>query len=161
MKPTPLCLTLLLASILLGTSCQSPSDPAKPRLSYLDLSRTRVPNQPQHPLFPGVTLSADQITASASATGEQEFTGHIFCDSTEQKKAIVESGAQDIGWPLYATAKEATWNPASQTLELRGRPAIQFAGSIVETLEEDGVITLSPLKVNILGQSKSTLLSQP
>ncbi|MDH4475625.1 MAG: hypothetical protein QE274_04055 [Verrucomicrobiaceae bacterium] len=159
MKPTPLCLTLLLASILLGTSCQSPSDPAKPRLSYLDLSRTRVPNQPQHPLFPGVTLSADQITASA--TGEQEFTGHIFCDSTEQKKAIVESGAQDIGWPLYATAKEATWNPASQTLELRGRPAIQFAGSIVETLEEDGVITLSPLKVNILGQSKSTLLSQP
>jgi hypothetical protein len=159
MKPTPLCLALLLASILLGTSCQSTSDPAKPRLSYLDLSRTRVPNQPQHPLFPGVTLSADQITASA--TGEQEFTGHIFCDSTEQKKAIVESGAQDIGWPLYATAKEATWNPASQTLELRGRPAIQFAGSIVETLEEDGVITLSPLKVNILGQSKSTLLSQP
>jgi hypothetical protein len=159
MKPTPLCLALLLASILLGTSCQGPSDPAKPRLSYLDLSRTRVPNQPQHPLFLGVTLSADQTTTSA--TGEQEFTGHIFCDSTEQKKAIVESGAQDIGWPLYATAKEATWNPASQTLELRGRPAIQFAGSIVENLEEDGVITLSPLKVNILGQSKSTLLSQP
>lgn len=153
------CLALLLATTLLGPSCQSPSDPAKPRLSFLDLSRTRVPNQPQHPLFPGVTLSADQTTTSA--TGEQEFTGHIFCDSTEQKKAIVESGAQDIGWPLYATAKEATWNPVSQTLELRGRPAIQFAGSIVETLDEDGVITLSPLKVNILGESKSTLLSQP
>jgi hypothetical protein len=135
------------------------SEPRKPSLSFHDLSRTRKPAQTQHTLLPGITLGADQSTTSD--TGDQEFTGHVFCDSSAKQQIAIETGAADVGWPLYATAEEATWNPVSQTLELRGHPAIQFSGALVESMSNDTVITLSPSKVNILGQTRTTLIGPP
>ena len=154
-------ISLALAALLLGVGCQGDLEGPTPfphtapqrSLSKHDLSRDRKPGQSQQTLFPGVTVSADETVTAES--GEITFTGHVFCDSSGKSQVAIDTASPEIGWPLYATAQEAVWNPISSSLELRGRPAIQFPGSIVQALKEDTVITLSPSQVNTLGPTRS------
>ena len=156
---------LLTAVLLTGAGCQSdsaapppfPTTAAHQPLSLHDLSRDRKPGQTTQTLLPGISVGADEVVTADN--GEITFTGHVFCDSSGKSQVAIDTASAEIGWPLYATAQEAVWNPVSRSLELRGRPAIQFPGSIVQAVREDTVITLSPSQVNTLGPTRSIMLN--
>ena len=97
----------------------------------------------------GRTLYADNITKSED--GSFEASGRVYVDGGERPSD------QLIGWPRYAYAGHARWRPATQTLELRGLPILEYRrGRVVSTSAESEIYVIGE-RISSKGPTESLI----
>lgn len=118
-----------------------------PREKPIDLSGRRLAGRETLILEPGVTVHAD--VKIEAATGVIQLHGKIFLDASTQRP----SRGKMTGWPRYAYAGSATWDPVKRRLTLSNAPVLEDVNSAVVSEAVSTIIILGYKSRMVLGRT--------